>query len=323
MERSRICANVRIMQNIFFYIRTLQDSVGVYSEENFIQMLSLHTPELSTTDSVNTDTSQEADGRHMSSEADECSALRRELSPGQDSYLCSHRQSIFEQIFSLPVSLFHLISRVTILIHEVEQFDRCSTQSPGAGYTPISCRINELETDIWDWNKHLFNPEKNSPVRECLNRSPCSHLRAATPEATQLSSQSPLRDFMEAMKSALLVLFYRCVRKVDSLMIQHLVDKTIQTLLRCTDSRQKSNDPSSNICWPLFIAGSEALNLATRRQVTKLFNGEITRTGMRMFEVAAQAIDAVWSARDEKNNRNLSWSEVLKENSMLTRLTIS
>lgn len=322
MERSRICANVQILQSIFFYIRTLQNSVGVYSGESLVQGLSVHIQSLSTTDSFSTNTNQAADRWHLSSEVDECSALR-ELPPRRNPCSCNPSESIFEQIFSLPVSLFDLISRVTILIHEVEQFQRCSSQSPKAGYTPLSCRISQLEIDIWNWNKHLVSSEKNSPVRECLYRSPCSHLGTATSEAEQLSSQSPLRNFMEAMQSALLVLFYRCVRKVDTLMIQHLVDKTIQSLLRCTDSRQRSNDPSSNICWPLFIAGSEALNLATRRQVGKLLNGEVARTGMRMFEVAAQAINAVWSARDQENNRNLSWSKVLQEYSMLTRLTIS
>lgn len=107
------------------------------------------------------------------------------------------------------------------------------------------------------------------------------------------SSETALRDLTDAMHSALLVHVYRGIRKVDVIMVQHLVDKAVESLVRCTNSRRLCNDPSSNTCWPLFIAGSEALGSVTRKQLNKLLAREKARTGMRMFEVAGQAIQAV------------------------------
>lgn len=321
MEPNHTCPRLRTLQNIFFYIRTLQDSLGVFRGENLDQALYLHMGKPATTAPVNKDMMQQVEPRVNTQDTSYQNGPlipTRTICPGQGHCCSMPTQEMFEHIFSLPVSLFRLISRVTLLIHETE-----NPPPTHAGQPSLANRISQLETDIWDWKTYLSKPDQNYLREDLINPSPICDSEGATLETRDSSSESPLQDLMEAMHSALLIHFYRCIRKLDPLMIQHLVDKTVECLVRCTNSRRVSNDPSSNICWPLFIAGSEALNAVTRQQVTELFNGERARTGMRMFEMAAQAIRAVWTAREQENNRNLSWSKVLRENAMLTRLILS
>lgn len=295
MELSRISTTLRILQNIFYYIHTMQDTVGVFSGEKLIDLPSSRTRPGIGFPSI-----------EMSS-------------PIPDTCLCndgSNSQSLFERVFSIPPSLFGFISRVTALIHETEGVGINDAMHTNPSLLPD--RVNQLETEIWDWT---------SSNGSSLGTTPCPHEGAfscpAPSDSANHSTESPLHHYIEAMHSAVFIYFYRCVRKVDPLMIQPLADKTIDSLTRCTELRQKTHDPSSDICWPLFIAGCEALNPSTRKRFKDLFAIEAARTGIRMFERASQATMEVWSVRDRRKNRNLSWSVVLKESNMLDGLMIS
>lgn len=313
MELSRISTTLQILQNIFYYIQTMQDTVGVFSGENLIRSPSLRTRRDMAVDSLDNDT-----GQWSFPSTDTLSSI-------PDTCFCndgSSIQSLFERVFSIPPSLFGLISRVTALIHETERVG--ITKATRTDPSLLRDRVNQLETEIWDWNKNSSSTSNNG-----LSPSPttCLHeLAFASPAPSDTGTQpieSPLHHYIDAMHSAVLIYFYRCVRKIDPLMIQHLANEAIDSLSRCTELRQKSNDPSSDICWPLFIAGCEALNPLTRNRVKDLFAIEAARTGIRMFEKASQATVEVWSVRDRRKNRHLGWSMVLKESNMLDGLMIS
>lgn len=294
MELSRISTTLRILQNIFYYIQTMQDTVGVFSGEKLI-----HSPPTRTR-------------RGIGFPSFETSSSIR------DACFCNDggsSQSLFESVFSVPPSLFGLISRVTALIHETEGGD--INEATHTNSSLLSDSVNQLETEIWDWSSTSNNGVSPSPTT-CLHG-----LAFSSPDSANHASDSPLHHYIEAMHSAVLIYFYRCVRNVDPLMIQHLADKTIDSLTRCTELRQKTQDPSSDTCWPLFIAGCEALNPSTRKRVKDLFAIEAARTGIRMFEKACQATVEVWSVRDRRRNRHLSWSAVLRESNMLDGLMIS
>jgi arginine metabolism regulation protein II len=293
-EVSRISTTLRTLQNIFYYIRTMQDTLGVFSSEKLI-----HSPSLSTRPGICFHSIETS-----SSIPEACSC-----NDGSNS------QSLFERVFSIPPSLFGLISRVTAFIHETEGVD--INEATHTNSSLLSDRVNQLETEIWDWSSTSNNGVSPSPTT-CLHG-----LAFSSPDTANHATDSPLHHYIEAMHSAVLIYFYRCVRKVDPLMIQHLVDKTIDSLARCTELRQKTHDPSSDICWPLFIAGCEALIPSTRKRVQDLFAIEAARTGIRMFEKACQATVEVWCVRDRRRNRHLSWSAILRESNMLDGLMIS
>lgn len=294
----------------------MQDTVGVFSSENLIRSPSLRAKRSIAIDPVKSDSGHWSVGGFPSSDTAGSILDACVCSDGSDS------QSLFERVFSVPISLFRLISRVTALVHETEGVNNNDTLHTSLSSLPY--RVNQLETEIWDWNQNVsstsnnyLSPSPTTCLHELVFASP------VPPDTANQATESPLNHYIEAMHSAALIYFYRCVRKVDPLMIQHLADKTIDSLTRCTELRQKTNDPSSDICWPLFIAGCEALNPSTRKRVKDLFAIEGARTGIRMFEMAGQATMEVWSVRDRRKNRHLSWSMVLKESNMLDGLMIS
>lgn len=294
MEPSRISTTLRILQNIFYYIQTMQDTVGVFSGERLIHLPSSRTRQF---------------------------PLFETSIPIPDTNYCndgSSSQSLFERVFSIPPSLFRLISRVTALVHETEGGGIIEVTPSNLSLLPD--RINQLETEIWDWASSS-NIGSVPCATTCLQGRPFSSPPPS--DSASYATESRLHYYIEAMHSAVLIYFYRCIRKVDPLMIQHLTDKAVDSLSLCTELRQKTHDPSSDICWPLFIAGCETLNPSTRKRVKELFAIEATRTGIRMFEKASQATVEVWSTRDRRKNRHLSWSTVLKESNMLDGLMIS
>lgn len=205
--------------------------------------------------------------------------------------------SVFEQVYSVSEPLFRLIGRVTSLTFEVGNHH-------GTLERPLqtSKEVTELEDTICSW--------QNDPV-------------------TQESQLAPDQGgnvrfhFQNAIHSALLVYFYKCVRVIDTYAVQPYVEKTFAHLHLYTAAKRQSGDRSSSICWPAFVAACETLDPALRQKFSQWFLDETAQTGIRMFAKAGTAVKQVWDARDQSNNRNMPWSEILQSDNILDQLMLS
>jgi arginine metabolism regulation protein II len=321
VDKTNTSSGVRMLHSTFLYLRTLQASVGIFGIQARETSVNGHLKRPSNVDSsmVLMDPNislwssllHEEEGRNTSITLQ---ALRK-----APCHICGKNKSIFEQIYSLPEPLFKLISRVTALAQRME---RRQASSRSKNPELLFAEANRLETDICDWQNDIPDPEKGSFIPQCSNCISEDRTREAQ-QSTGQARVSLLYHFREAMHAALLIYFYRCVRNVDTHILQQFVDKTFDHLMRYGQFKRESNDPSSNLCWPGFIAGCEASNPETRSKISAWFSSETALTGIRMFEVAGQAVKQVWEARDRAKNRNLPWSEILMESSTLDRLVLS
>lgn len=313
-DKTNTSPGVRMLHSTFLYLRTLQASVGIFGIQAREPSVNGHLKRPSKVDQTAlADPSIGLWSSLLNEELRNSSTLQTRTSP---CHICGKNKSVFEQIYSLPEPLFKLISRVTTLAQQMERGAHENTAL-------LLAEANRLETDICDWKNDIPDAERGVVIPPCSNYS--QHEDAAThgPESTSQARVSLLYHFREAMHAALLIYFYRCVRSLDTHILQQFVDKTFDHLTRYGQFKREANDRSSNLCWPGFMAGCEASNPETRRKISAWFSSETAITGIRMFEVAGQAVRQVWEARDKAGDRNLPWSRILMESSTLDRLVLS
>ncbi|KAH7129278.1 arginine metabolism regulation protein II [Dactylonectria macrodidyma] len=319
---------VRMLHSTFLYLRTLQASVGIFGSQTQATAVTGHLKGLDNVETVeNIFVLSDQNANLWSSllpadgNFDVSAILTTTAAP--PCHICGKNKSIFERIYSLPEPLFQLISRVTTLAQSMEVLRRSQWASADPDHDFLSTDASQLETDICDWQNDISNPDGESSLPICSTCRSQEESDSGHETTNSRSRVSLLYHFREAMHAALLIYFYRCVRNVDTHILQQFVDKTFDHLTRYGEYKRKSNDPSSNLCWPGFIAGCEASNRDTREKISAWFSSETALTGIRMFEVAGQAVKQVWEARDLAKNRNLPWSKILMESSTLNQLVLS
>lgn len=209
--------------------------------------------------------------------------------------------SIFEQVYSVSETLFRLIGRVTSFASEIGNLNSAVDR-----LLYNSKEVADLEEDICSWQNDIVAQEPHAAMDILAGHG--GNVRF---------------HFQNAIHSALLIYFYKCVRVIDTYVVQPHVEKTISHLQLYTEAKRQSGDRSSSICWPGFVAACEALDEDLRQRFSQWFLNETAQTGIRMFATAGTAVEKVWDARDRSNNRNLPWSKILQSDNILDQLMLS
>lgn len=286
--------SIRMLHSTFLYLSTLEASVRVFSAAGQTSQRPLATNQLGD----NTDPKTHCDiWEQLLPPVVEVDDNDCDDSPTSQ----SSTVSIFEQVYSFSETLFRLIGRVTSLASE-------AGMHAGLVKNPLqtSNEIAEVEDAICSWSNDCVaqesDPTISSPTR---NRGDVRH------------------HFQNAIHSALLIYFYKCVRVIDTFVVQPHVEKTVLHLQLYTEAKRQSGDHSSSICWPGFVAGCEALDQDLRQELSQWFLDETAQSGIQMFTKAGTAVKQVWDARDQSNNRNLPWSRILQNDNILDQLVLS
>lgn len=300
--QTRFCGSksVRMLHSTFLYLSTLQASVRVFSGNSISENM------LKSTHSTNIwDKLLDSDNSTEEAAIEDDNST----SSSSDSHVSS---SIFEQVYSVPEPLFRLIGRVTLLQRRIEQH---STGRAATRDQPnITQEIADLEHDICSW-KNDTPPESLPRVADALLETPSSPNHGGSREVRY--------HLRTAVHAAILIFFYKSIRKIDTYAVQPFVERTARSLQLYAEAKRASGDNSSCTCWPGFVAGCEALDPDMRQLMSQWFETETAQTGIRMFEMAGQAAKDVWNARDQSGDRNLPWSEILKKDNILDKLVLS
>jgi hypothetical protein len=213
-------------------------------------------------------------------------------------------KSTFEEIYSVPQSLFKLILKTTHLSALINKMQK-SGNPRDIDHADLSEEVKDLENRICTWE---YEPQGS------LGHS--AHVTL------------PQRDifpyhFVQAMYKALIVYFYRSVRDVNATILQFYVQQIIDHLLEYDRKKQKHMDQSANTCWPGFIAGCEALDPQLREKIANWLEISGRSTGIRMFIVALEALKKIWQTRGLPGMQNTHWNRVLDQFSELRVLVLS
>ncbi|OQD89469.1 hypothetical protein PENANT_c002G04535 [Penicillium antarcticum] len=166
-------------------------------------------------------------------------------------------KSAFEEIYSVPQSLFKLILQTTQLAKHVQKLESVD-RSKLTDHDALAIKVkNDLE----------YHRAANTPQKEEFP----SHL-------------------VQAVQKALFIYFYRCIRDLNPATLQLYVRQTVYHLLEYDKQKQNYKDQSSNTCWPGFIAGCEAQDPHVREEIANWLDRSGHSTGIRMFTVAREAV---------------------------------
>ncbi|KIX06493.1 uncharacterized protein Z518_04469 [Rhinocladiella mackenziei CBS 650.93] len=237
--------------------------------------------------------------------------------------------SIFEQIYSIPESLFCLMSHAASLAHAMSQV-RGMREDDYVAHTTFSQQIRQTEADICSWKNVYQLPQASKQSSKfhseiCSGSPPQTNHAENAEDISDFKSQRStlLHHFNEALHAAIIIYFYRTVKDVNTVTLQPIVERALYHLLKHETLKEKYHDPSSNTCWPGFIAGCEALDPKHQDQISGWLQRSAQQSGMRMFEVADMAVKQVWKARATSGNFGLHWSEVLKQDTSFSVLVLS
>ncbi|KIW16833.1 hypothetical protein PV08_04023 [Exophiala spinifera] len=296
--------STRMLHSIFLYLWTLQAGVREFGNPGRPQDLVAQNQNLNRRDP----TAQSDVWRQLIPVVDETDQNDDEENSPINSNSRSRSSSsgsqstvtVFEQVYSVSEPLFRLIGRVKSFA--------CAEGTRDDGTIDSSLndpkKVAEIENAICSWRNDIA-PADAGDVHGTNGGGNVRY------------------HFQNAIHSALLVYFYKCVRGIDTYAVQPHVEKTLSHLQLYTEAKRRSSDQSSSICWPGFVAACEALDQDIRHRFAHWFLDETARTGIRMFATAGTAVKRVWHARDRSNNRNLPWSKILQSDNILDQLVLS
>lgn len=206
-----------------------------------------------------------------------------------------------DTIYGIPGSLLRLIARTTELIDEIAF---STSTNPGLFniLKEIERKTSCLENDICTWT--VTNPSMAPALLT-------SATHADTADSVD-TSQQMLNCLSRAVHSAILIYFFRSVRKTHPVILQHYVESVLRDLEIHTSLKARFTPARLNvIVWPSFIAACEAVNEDLRRRAIACLR-QAAWAGLCNWEVAETVAHEVWR-RQDAGNVKASWQEVVRE----------
>ncbi|PHH50092.1 Arginine metabolism regulation protein II [Ceratocystis fimbriata CBS 114723] len=202
--------------------------------------------------------------------------------------------SVFAEIYGIPGELLSYVSRITFLANEAHLVERISPDFTVTFNLQDACQKLETEICEWEYSTEPQGAQQAGPVPSVVKLSIMPHL-------------------IIAFHSAVLIFFYRRIRKVHPLMLQHWVNQTIAELELYEYEQHNFSIVSSGIVWPLFIAGAEAMGEPLQARFLKTLYENAESTGMWNFGRAADILKALWEYRQSSNQPLFTWMDFVRE----------
>lgn len=258
---------VVLLHNIFLYLRAIEESLSVYVSSPNLTAIGDQNPAID----LPYESSPGMHQRLYGAPLPRSSPLSISSDMSANTYGLWSEPEVFEQIYGIPASLLQLITRTTNLEREME-----NQKYYVAGEALSAESIRTLEHDICDWKMPALQDEHMSSDTE--SRGVIAHL-------------------VKAVHSALMVLFYRRIRNVHPLALQHYVKSTIQSLKEYEEKSAVSEVPNTSIVWPGFVVGCEAMSERDREEISSWLLRSAQKSGLRSFDVARKIVTEVWAAQ--------------------------
>ncbi|KAI1387141.1 fungal-specific transcription factor domain-containing protein [Hypoxylon trugodes] len=279
-NRSR---KVRLLHNIFLYNRIIEESTFIYPHA----------------DPSATNSGRRVDIRGImppiSSEGGG-GALDPSNSENEKSLvdqLISSDGVWFETIYGVPMSLMSLMSQATSLAREADSEQLAFQSAKLHTLASFASRVRALEDQIC-----AFHWEPGQGTQDI-------------PPGPATIYRDVMRPLVSAMHQALLIFFYRRIRKMNSYALQPFVKRTISELIEFQRAKAQNSIVTPVPCWPGFVAGSEALEEEDRQRVRQWFSH--AGRGWRSFDTVGKLLEKFWVSRELAVSANFGAGEVTWE----------
>ncbi|KAL5596632.1 hypothetical protein BROUX41_006670 [Berkeleyomyces rouxiae] len=200
----------------------------------------------------------------------------------------------FFEIYGIPHELLSFISRTTFLANEM-----CLSERNPPGFTvtfDLQDACNKLDAEICGWK--YFTAMSQNKVEDPLS---------------SFANQNIMPHLILAFHNAVLIYFYRRIRRVHPLMLQHWVEMTLNELELYEQKQHDFSIVNCGVVWPMFIAGAEAMDEILQARFLKKLHEDAKTSGMWNFELAASILAKLWKLRRESDEPFLTWMDFVRE----------
>lgn len=293
-----------MLHHIFLFIRIIEESTFVYRPRIGTRRIenpstTAHQGDTMRFPSLVTNGIANGDGTDIPSAV----ALDQNLVAGS-----SGGNWLFGDIYGIPEALLVLISHTTRLAHEATERRRHPAEHL-CDADDFDKRAKVVENMICNWTP--ATPAPSAP--DHASAPPNSDLAALSPQ------DAVVHHLCRALHAALIIYFYRRVRGVHPLVVQHYVRETLSQLELVEAAKAARGVFSGSMAWPGFIAACEALGAELQEGLLAWLRRAGFQSGMRSCDVAAEVAREVWRRRGR--GEEVGWEGVMEERGVALVLT--
>ncbi|CAG8119802.1 unnamed protein product [Penicillium olsonii] len=134
----------------------------------------------------------------------------------------------------------------------------------------------------------------------------------------------PKTHMLRALNSALVIYFYRRVRRVDPCILQGHVSQIVRELHKWDEALARNDMIGPGTAWPAFMAGCEATDVEEREMLVQWLDNAGSQSGFAAYATARSIMEEVWEKRDAcYENSDLlrgnpgqmfSWTDLSRQN---------
>jgi arginine metabolism regulation protein II len=255
------------------------------------------------------------DSNDTDSESD-LEALKDQEVGFRDIHLQDTRQwpnTLYMQVYSIPEIWLSLVSQTTRLANVMEFLSHSKEQTPRTFPALLQKKVDRLEHMICTFS-----------VEHSVSRSPSPPQNGQTHHkiASALCS-SASQAMLCAMSSALVILFYRRIRRVHPWILQGHINDVISALKDFDLANDERPPKGAGTPWPAFMAGCEAMSSGQREWLMDWMQRGSRQSTSNGFTASQQVMREVWERMDA-SNKNIeggykkaelcTWVYVLRSN---------
>lgn len=301
-----ISRRARLLHNVYAWMRVISESTNVLHDEHLLSELA----EIPTVENCFTELSaddlplhsfQEASAKGMDNflylveyktqSLHDTEAYQKSAEGQLDLHLTSplvERDGMCMQIYGVPETWLRLVSQTTRLANLL---DKLNPGAPGADfemYTRLQAMSVTLESAVCAFQERIQLPTQDA---------------------------SPHMYMVRALSAALVVFFYRRVKRLRPLMLQESVTKVIDSLHGFDSALQRHNMLGPGTAWPAFMAGAEAMYQPQRQAITAWLDKANLRSGWKGYTTSRRILDELWKRRDTIGGSHElpTWVEVCRD----------
>ncbi|KAL6237828.1 hypothetical protein BDW75DRAFT_248302 [Aspergillus navahoensis] len=187
-------------------------------------------------------------------------------------------ETLYKQVYGIPETWLSLLSQTTRLANVMETF-RIAQQSRG-----------NTSLDAWE-TLHRRSVRLENLI--------CSCDLALTPDPSR-----PHDHMLRALNAALVIFFYRRIRRVHPAIMAAHVDSVISSLTDFAAALPHEHRTGPGAAWPAFIAGCEALTSQRRQAILAWLDNAISNWGPVGFSAAKDIMVNLWNKQDKHLEKN-------------------
>lgn len=203
--------------------------------------------------------------------------------------------TMYLQMYGIPETWLSLVSQTTRLANIMDMARHGSIEGKdGALQEYLNNRAARLEHTICSFAGYPIPSTQSATWVIDDSRADSDDVSGASSSGTR----SPGSQILQALVSALVILFYRRIRKVNSLILQGHVDDVITALRDFDDALAHSSLEGPGTPWPAFVAGCEAITPPRRQALKDWFERAQAKCGLPVFTRAKNLMMEVWEKRD-------------------------